>query len=152
MKMHHQKPSDLRSGQSTVEFMLMIPVLFSVLFFVIQMGLYFTTIHYASYAAYSTARAQVGNFNDVYSDAEAVSRLMLTGQVWGADTAESINGGIGASVTMTNFESRVPFPFISALVPPMNFDVAVNLGPREVDYEGLEGRPSDQYDNNSTTR
>jgi len=154
----HSSPNSSRRrlsrqrGQSTVEFMLMIPVLFSMYFFVIQMGLYITTINYANYAAYASARSEVGGFNNTYTSVDAVSRLIMNGLVWGSDAAASVNGATGARVALTGFERRVPLPFISGLVPSMDFAVSVRLGPKERNYEGVEGRPSDQYDNNTVIR
>lgn len=139
-------------GQSTVEFMLMVPVLFAMYFFVIEMSLYMTTINYANYAAYASARSEAGGFNNTYSSVDSVSRLILNGLVWGTDAAVSINSRTGAQVAMTGFERRVPLPFINGMLPSMDFGVSVRLGPRERNYEGVEGRPSDQYDNNTSSR
>ncbi len=143
-------------GQSTVEFMLMVPVLFAIFFFIIEMGLYFTTVHYGTYAAFATARSQEGNFNPAFPSTTAVSNLILTGDVWKGTSAApvSVPSGsgdmpIGAQVTLTNFKQKVPFPFIRALLPSMTFSTQANLGPPEVWYEGVENRPPDQYDNNN---
>lgn len=139
-----------RRGQSTVEFVLMLPVLLATYFFVVQMGLYFTTIHYASYGAFTSARGLVGGFSAFYQDMTTMSQLVLNGDVWGGQAAAA--GAAGATVTLTNFERRVPLPFISSMVPDMTFTSSVALGPTERDYEYVEGRGSDQYDNNSTAR
>ncbi len=139
-------------GQSTVEFMLMVPVLFAMFFFVIEMGLYFTTIHYGTYAAFATARSLEGGFNPVYGDTTAVADLVLTGAVWQGASATSVTSGsadpVGVRVTLTDFAQKVPFPFISGLLPDMTFATQANLGPPELGYEGVEHRPPDQYDNN----
>lgn len=139
-------------GQSTVEFMLMLPVLFSMYFFTIQMSLFFTTINYAQYTSFATARGVNGNFNTFYPDAASVSKLILNGAVWGGEAASLVPGGVGTSVQVTNFEDRVPLPFIQGLLPPMNFTVTSRMGPAEVRYEGVDGRSPDQYDNNSRVR
>ncbi len=140
-------------GQSTVEFMLMLPVIFSMLFFVIQMGLYFTTVHYGTYAAFATARSQQVGFSDTYSSAKEVSDLILTGAVWGSAVVgvESTMGDeSGISVSLTDFERLVPFPFITKLMPNTKFKTSVYLGPRECEYEyrAEETRDPYMYDNN----
>lgn len=137
-------------GQSTVEFMLMLPVLLASYFFVVQMGLYFTTIHYANYGAFTSARGLVGGYSSMYQDMTSMSKLVLSGDVWGGQAAAA--AAAGASVTLTNFERRVPLPFISSMVPDMNFTASVSLGGSEQDYEYVEGRSNDQYDNNNASR
>ena len=138
-------------GQSTVEFMLMVPILFAMFFFVIEMGLYFTTIHYGNYAAFVTARSVEGGFNPAFPDAKSVAKLVLNGAVWGNATvtpAGPVDAPSGVTVGLTGFERLVPFPFINALLPSMDISAQVNLGQTEWLYEGFEGRPPDQYDNN----
>ena len=138
-------------GQSTVEFMLMVPVLFAILFFVVEMGLYFTTIHYGTYAAFATARSQQVGFSPMHGDVSAVSDLILTGAVWESGAAQSVMVGgeaAGVRIKLKDFEKKIPFPFIRNLLPSMTFATQVNLGPDERDYEGVEARPPDQYDNN----
>jgi len=140
-------------GQSTVEFMLMVPVLFAIYFFVIELGLYFTTIHYANYAAFTLARAQEGGFSDQWPSVSALDDVILTGLVWTSNAAKPVGPSkykaTGVSVSVSNFEQRVPFPFINGLLPNMQFDTRVYLGPTEVMYESkADPRSSGLYDNN----
>lgn len=140
-------------GQSTVEFMLMVPVLFAILFFVIEMGLYFTSVHYGTYAAFAIARSQEVGFAPTYNSVPKVANLILTGALWDSGSAVAVSDArtglvSGVAVQLNDFESKVPFPFIKPLLPAMNFDTRVYLGPDERGYEGVEGRAADQYDNN----
>jgi hypothetical protein len=133
--------------------MLMVPVLLSVFFFVIEMSLYFTTVHYGTYAAFVTARSQEVGFSQKYPNADAVSELVMTGAIWQGDTAipvaDSKSGKLsGVSVQVTDFEEKVPFPFLKPLMPNLDLNTQVFLGPDERKYEGVEGRSSDKYDNN----
>ncbi len=143
------------SGQSTVEFMLMIPILFAMLFFVIEMGLYFSAAHYGTYTAFATARSTEVGYSALYPDEKAVSDLILTGALWQtADTrvTEEMDNGqaIGISVKLNNFEQLVPFPFIKELLPDVHFDTKVYLGPNECTYEYAVDPVRDPkfYDNN----
>ena len=148
-------PRHRQRGQSTVEFMLMVPVLFSILFFVIEMGLYFTTVHYGTYAAYASARAQQVGFGSRYQSLEDVSGVILSGAIWkdAEVSAESAGGSsaAGVSIRVTDYQEKVPFPFLKPLMPNLEFKTSVYLGPNECRYEGVEERRSDQYDNNTNT-
>lgn len=144
-----------QKGQSTVEFMLMIPVIFAIYFFVIEMGLYFTTVHYATYAAHAMARAQQGGYSDAYPSVNDLSKIILTGAVWTPGAAKA-NGPskyelTGVAVSMNDFEVRVPFPFIRGMLPSLAWTVNVVQGPTELYYEGKNssglGNPG-MYDNN----
>lgn len=149
----HPRRRQSRRGQSTVEFMLMVPVLFAIYFFVIELGLYFTTIHYATYAAFTLARAQEGGFSNQWPSLSALDDVILTGLVWTSNAAKPVGASkysaAGVSVSVSNFEQRVPFPFIVGLLPNMQFDAKVFLGPTEALYEGkADTRNGSLYDNN----
>ncbi|MFM7202469.1 MAG: TadE/TadG family type IV pilus assembly protein [Myxococcota bacterium] len=140
-------------GQSTVEFMLMIPVLMSIYFFVLEMGLWFTTIHYGNYAAFSIARAQQVGFSNLYPSVSSLNDIILTGAVWTNSAAKPVGpskyAATGISVALTEFEEKVPMPFLRDLLPNMQFDTKVYLGSLELNYEyKAEGRSSSLYDNN----
>lgn len=123
-------------GQSTVEFMLMVPVILSIFFFVIEMSLYFSAIHYANYATYTTARARLANYGaqpyQSTPDPNSVMKLVLTGSVYGDnyDVTQTQKG-----VTMKLRHWKTNFPFLSVLLPNMPFTLSVNLGPEEYRYE-----------------
>jgi len=145
-----QKRRGLEHGQSTTEFMLMIPVLFSMLFFVIEMGLYFTSVHYSTYAAFAAARSQQVGYSDQYGDAKAVTDLILTGALWGTATVNPVGNQSGVAIGLEDYQKLVPFPFIVSLLPNLKFETQVYLGINECRYEYAtnSSRPIDQYDNN----
>lgn len=140
-------------GQSTVEFMLMIPVLMSIYFFVIEMGLWFTTIHYGTYAAFNIARAQQVGFSNLYPSVSALNDIILTGAVWQNSAAKPVGASkytpTGISVSVSGFEEKVPLPFLRDLLPDMAFDTKVYLGSLELNYEyKAESRDQTLFDNN----
>lgn len=142
-----------QNGQSTVEFMLMVPVIFAIFFFVLEMGLYFTTIHYAQYSAFTMARAQQAGFSEQWPSVSTLDDVLLTGLVWTNNAAKPVGpskySATGVAVSMSDFQDRVPFPFIQGMLPNMQFDVQVHLGPLEVGYEGKAApRDTGLYDNN----
>ncbi len=131
---NHQAPRE-QTGQSTVEFMLMIPVIFALFFFVIEMGLYFSAVHYTQYATYATARAKMVNyrvFNGQSLTSEQVAGLIMTGSALRNNyTVTESEGGI--QLKLQSWKTN--FPYLSALMPNMPFATTVNLGPNEGDYE-----------------
>lgn len=145
-------------GQSTVEFMLMIPLIFAMLFFVIEMGLYFSAVHYANYATYVTARCrQVGygasglEANQQSSENEvSIAAKVLTGSVFFDNYVVTDSSQKGVTVQMLSWKTN--FPFLRSLLPDMPFSTSVNLGTNEMVYErnaaGL--RAQQGYDANCT--
>ena len=57
-----------------IGFLLMMPLIMAMFFFIIEMSLYFTTVHYTSYATYAAARAHLQR-----ERAEAEMRALLAG-------------------------------------------------------------------------
>lgn len=123
-----------RRGQSTVEFMLMLPVLLAVFFFVIEMSLYFTAIHYTNYATFTVARAKLAGYRnkDGQQTATFVAELMLTGSALQDNytLSEKTNG---ISVQLQSW--RTTFPYLAGIMPDAAFKTTVNLGPNELKYE-----------------
>lgn len=120
-------PASGRRGQATTEFALMIPLLFALLFMVIEFAFYFGAIHYANYAAFVTARGvQVGE--DSGSD---VKNLIMNGNV--TRNASISTSSIGATVSQP---WEVDMPGISQLLGDIGFDVTAVLGSEEIQYEG----------------
>lgn len=131
--------------------MLMIPVLFAMLFFVIEMGLYFTVVNYANYAAFVGARAVAAGFSERYPSIRSISDVTLTGLIWEPGAMEVIREGgktTGAVVKLDQFAQRISFPFITSLMPNLMLATSVRLGQNELLYECVERRPSTLYDNN----
>lgn len=119
--------SRARGGQSTVEFALLLPLLFAILFMVIEFAFYFGAIHYANYGAFVTARGvQVGE--DSASD---VQRLVMNGNV--ASLATISTNGSSATVSQP---WQVDMPGVNQLLGDIGFDVTAVLGSEEYRYEG----------------
>jgi len=133
-------------GQSTVEFMLMVPVLFSLMFFIIEMSLYFSSIHFANYGAFVAARAnQTGFGNGSAGDAfnlQSLSELVLTGSIFKNNYAMdySNEGGSNSGVHLQMEHWQAHWPFLNTMLPDMRFEIQINMGPDESIYED-RGRP-----------
>lgn len=116
-----------RQAQSTVEFALLLPLLFALLFMVIEFAFYFGAIHYDNYAAYVTARGvQVGE--DSASD---VKDWVLNGNVTG-------DASISTSSSSATVDQpwEVDLPGINQLLGDIDFQVTAVLGSEEYRYEG----------------
>src|SRR3954465_3984930 len=90
---------DLRRkrGQSTVEFALMIPVMITVFFWIIEANVYMTSLHMTGFAAYSSARALL-----VCDPTE----LNLGG--FSGGPASSYGGGTATCEDWINVETKTP--------------------------------------------
>lgn len=121
-------------GQSTVEFVLMLPVVLAVFFFVIEMSLYFTTVHYVNYGTYVIARSKEVGYrgNGTSRTAAEVAEWILSGSVLvdNYDLHESSNG-----ITVELRSWRTTFPYLSGIMPDAKFQATINLGPDERSYE-----------------
>ncbi len=116
-----------RGGQSTVEFAIMIPLLFAILFMCIEFAFYFGAIHYDNYAAFSTARGvQVGE--DSASD---VQSQLLNGNATGGASISASSSSATVSQPWT-----VDMPGIKQLLGDIDFNVTAVLGSEEFQYEG----------------
>ena len=116
-----------RRGQSTVEFALLIPLLFALLFMCIEFAFYFGAIHYDNYAAFVTARGvQVGE-----DSADDVKDWVLNGNVTG--DAEISTDDSSATVQQ---DWEVDLPGIKQLLGDIGFEVTAVLGSEEFAYEG----------------
>jgi Flp pilus assembly protein TadG len=116
-----------RGGQATTEFALMIPLLFAILFMVIEFAFYFGSIHYANYGAFVTARGvQVGE--DSSSD---VKNLIMNGNV---TRGASVSAGSSSATVSQPWE--VDMPGVNQLLGDIGFSVTSVLGSEELQYEG----------------
>ncbi len=105
----------------------MLPLLFAILFMVIEFAFYFGAIHYANYAAFVTARGvQVGE--DSASD---VQNLIMNGNV--TNDARVSAGSSSATVTQP---WEVDMPGVEQLLGDIGFSVTSVLGKEEFSYEG----------------
>ncbi len=147
MVAQHRRTGD--PGQSTVEFMLMVPVIFAIFFFIIEMSLYFSAVHYATYGTFVTARCrEVGYGGDGAGgggkNAAFVAGAVLTGSVFQGNYRVTDTAGAGVTVQMQSWVSN--FPFIAPLLPDMAFSRRINLGPDESAYERAAAPPCTDTD------
>lgn len=126
-----------RVGQSTVELVMMIPVLFGLCFMVVELALWLGGTHFATYAAFAGARAQ-----QVGRDPQTAVGMLLDGRA----TRGATTSGGGASVTVS-MPWKADLPFTSA-VGDLTYDVTVTAGPSEEDYEGTTQNAQRYGDNN----
>jgi Flp pilus assembly protein TadG len=133
-----------RRGQATVEFALMVPVIFMVLFAAVELGFLFADTHYTTYAAFAGARAQqVGQ-----SASEATDMLLDGGLTRNARVqASSSNGSVQIKHVWP-----LDLPMLAGF-GNIDYDVTVVAGPNEAKYENRSGNLSRQYaDNNGGGR
>ena len=136
----------MRRGQGTVEFALMIPLLFGIVFAVIEFAYYFGAIHWDNYATFVAARGvQVGQ-----EDFRNTERYLLGGNLhhYSHDgrqyDAELDLGSDRASVTQP---WQVDFPGVEQLFDgDVGFTTTVVLGREEAQYEKIVN--SEYADNN----
>ena len=114
-----------RSGQGTVEFALMLPIILALLFSVIEYAYYFGAVHYTNYATYSAARAKVGNDN-----ISNVEDALLTGNVTSGVTLTEQTNGVSAQMPWT-----AQTPGFKQIMGNMGVGMEVTLGPAECQYE-----------------
>lgn len=127
-----------RRGQATVELALMIPLIFAVLFFVVQFAFFLGDTHYVNYAAFAGARAQ-----QVGGDGQGAAEMLLDGN---ATRLATVSAG-GESVSVSQPWS-LDLPFTDTF-GDLDFDVTVVAGPDEERYEGTSGRLPQLYADNN---
>jgi hypothetical protein len=122
-----RRPVSGERGQATVEFALMMPLLFALLFMCIEFALYFGAIHYDNYAAFVTARGvQVGE-----DSAQQVESWLLNGNV-----SQDANISTDDSSATVSQRWRVDTPGLHQVLQEMDFSVTAVLGSEEYGYEG----------------
>jgi len=121
----------VRRGQSTTEFALMIPVIFALLFAVVEYGYYLGAIHYVNYSTWMAARAQ-----QVSDDGEALAQDLLTGRMTDArdgDVVVSFDETLGKVTSTFNWEAQTPG--FRQVMGDMTVEMTVIAGPPECEYE-----------------
>lgn len=126
-----------RVGQSSVELVLTVPLLFALLFLIVELAFFFGGTHYANYAAFSGARAQ-----QVGERAEDATDLLLDGNA----TRDATVSSDDSSVTVDQ-PWPMDLPFVD-MFGDFDFTVTSVAGPDEEDYEGTSGRLSNMYADN----
>jgi Flp pilus assembly protein TadG len=119
-----------RRGQSTVEFAIMIPVIFAALFLIVELAFLFGSTHYVNYAAFAAARAQ-----QVGESATDAADLLLDGNVTKNAT---VRANTGAGSVKIEMPWEMDLPFTSGFAD-FDYDVTVVAGPEEARYEGTTG-------------
>lgn len=132
-------PSHGRRGQASVELALMVPLLFAVLFCIVELAFFFGDTHYVNYAAFSAARAQ-----QVGGDAERAASMLLDGN---ATSSARVSADAGGSVKVSQ-DWPMSLPFTESF-GDLDFDVTVVAGPDEEQYEGRSGRLPQLYADNN---
>ena len=145
-------------GQSTTEFLLMMPLLMAMFFFIIEMSLYFSSVHYTNYASYAAARGHA-----VGEDPDQITAMLLTGSIYthngGNYTVEYVDNNNSSSNQQTAKGVRVTvrewypsLPFLQGILPSRNgglrYSTSNYLGPPECTYEDLNSGNRKYYDNN----
>ena len=128
-----------RRGQSTVEFAIMIPVIFAGLFLIVELAFFFGSTHYVNYAAFTAARAQ-----QVGESATDAADLLLDGGIT-RDATVSANTGSGSVKIELPWQMDLPF---TSEFGDFDYDVTVVAGPEEAQYEGRTGNRSTRYGDN----
>lgn len=131
-----------RKGQSTVELVMMIPVIFGLLFVVVELALWLGGTHFTTYAAFAGARAQ-----QVGREPSDATAALLDGRA----TSGHSTSADGQSVTV-QMPWEFDLPFVSA-IGSVDYDVSATAGPDEFKYERTSGNRSGRYgDNNCPKR
>jgi hypothetical protein len=128
-----------RRGQSTVEFAIMIPVIFAGLFLIVELAFFFGSTHYVNYTAFSAARAQ-----QVGESATDAADILLDG---GLTRDASVRANTGAGSVKIDMPWAMDLPFLSTF-GDLDYDVTVVAGPEEAKYEGRTGNRSQRYGDN----
>lgn len=121
----------MRRGQSTTEFALMIPVIFALLFAVVEFSYYMGAIHYVNYATWMSARAQ-----QVSDDGDALARDLLTGRMTDmndGDVVLDFDDELGKVTSTFNWEAQTPG--FRQVMGDMTVSMSVTMGPEECEYE-----------------
>ncbi|MDP2309234.1 MAG: pilus assembly protein [Pseudomonadota bacterium] len=132
-----------RRGQSTVEFAIMIPVIFAALFLIVELAFFFGSTHYVNYAAFTAARAQ-----QVGESATDATDLLLDGNV---TAGASVSASTGAGSVKIAMPWEMDLPFTSGF-GAFDYEVTVIAGPEEARYEGTTGNRSTRYGDNQCGR
>ncbi|MCB9796207.1 MAG: pilus assembly protein [Alphaproteobacteria bacterium] len=141
-----------RSGQSTTEFALMLPLIFAIVFAVIEYAYYFGAIHYVNYATFSAARALQAN-----DDADAVASSLLSGNMVDMNSGQvSVSTDRTTGTVTSTFNWSAQTPGFRQLMGSMRAQMSVTMGPPECTYESRTkldaatgGRNAYRYADNS---
>ena len=123
-----------RAGQSTVEFALMIPIIFAILFAVIEYAYFFGAVHYVNYATFAAARAQQTSAGEgaVAGNVSGVADVLLHGNVTkdASLSEDSSTGMVTATLPWTP-----DTPGFKEVMGDMTVTMSMTLGAPECTYE-----------------
>ena len=123
--MNHRK----RGGQAVTELALMLPLIFALVFAVIEFSYYLGGVHYVNYATFMGARAVQANESPT-----DVELQLLTGNVTADAYLVTLPSGSGVTGTLP-WEAQMP-GFAQVMGQDMTVDMTVSLGTPECQYEG----------------
>lgn len=123
-----------RKGQSTAEFALMLPIIFGLLFAVIEYAYYLGALNYVNYATFSAARGL-----QVSDDPEAVVQDLLTGRMvdYASGDVSIVSNSTTGTVTSTLIWEATS-PGFEQLMGEMDASMTVTMGERECNHEGTD--------------
>lgn len=135
-----------RCGQAVTELALMLPLIFALIFAVIEFSYYLGGVHYVNYATFMGARAVQAN----ESPAD-VELALFTGNVTKSAYLVTLSDGSGVTGTLP-WEAQMP-GFAQVMGQDMTVDMTVSLGKPECQYEGrnfsgLTGESAAAYSDN----
>ncbi len=127
-------PRRTRSGQSTVEFALMIPIIFAILFAVVEYSYYFGAVHYVNYATFAGARAQQTSISEgaASGNVSGVADVLLHGNVTGDAT---LSPEPGSGYVTGELPWTPDTPGFKEVMGDMTASMSVTLGAPECNYE-----------------
>ena len=109
----------------------MIPVIFALLFAVVEFGYYLGAVHYVNYVTWMSARAQ-----QVSDDGDALARDLLTGRMTDyndGDVELDFDDELGKVTSTFNWEAQTPG--FRQVMGDMTVTMSVTMGPEECEYE-----------------
>ena len=121
---------------------MMVPVIFAVLFAVIEYAYYFGAVHYVNYATFAAARAQQTSAGggDVTGNVDEVKRLLLHGNVTKQATFTP-EGNADPRSADGSVDSTLPWtpdtPFFKDVMGDMTVSMTMVLGSPECGYEDV---------------
>lgn len=109
----------------------MLPLIFAILFAVVEYAWYLGAIHYVSYATFTAARAQQAN-----DDPTLAAQALLTGRMvdMGTGDVRLSNDPSTGTVTSTLLW-RAQLPGFRQVMGIMDVTMSTTLGPPECEYE-----------------
>lgn len=110
----------------------MIPLIFALLFSVIEYAYYLGAIHYVSYATFSAARSYQGNDDPLATAAALLSGRMVDYQ--DQDVTMSVDPSTGTVGSTFIWDAQTPG--FEQIMGVMDVQMSATLGPPECGYEG----------------